>query len=366
METGRERDNASGPDVRTFVEESKILRVLACLGLVVIIGVLDYLTGFELSFFAFYLIPIVLAGWTVGPAFGIVVSILCAGASVGSDWVAGARYSNDFVPIWNAVVLIAAFSVVTMILIKLRSLYNKLEERVRERTAALHAEMHERTRLEEEILRISEHEQVRIGHDLHDSLCQHLTATAIAGQVLGEQLADSPPQAKAANTIANLIEEAIELTRRLARGLSPVELQGEGLFDGLRELAALTKEHSKIDCQFDSVGPVTTLKHEVAIHLYRIAQEATSNAIRHGHAKRISICIESSPALTTLTISDDGKGLPADTKDSDGMGLRIMAHRAALIGAAFKAESLPAGGTRVTCALSGEKNHSQQYLFSQA
>src|SRR5437016_13551102 len=101
---------------------------------------------------------------------------------------AGAHYSRPFVPIWNAMILLVLYFIVVWLLHSLRQLHDELENKVRQRTLALTQEMAERSRLEKEILEISEREQRRIGHDLHDSLCQHLTATALAVQVLGQQL----------------------------------------------------------------------------------------------------------------------------------------------------------------------------------
>lgn len=337
---------------KAFGGRSTALPMLASLGGVAVVGVVDYLTGFELYFFAFYLIPVILASWFIGRGFGILVSVLCVAASVAGDLIAGARYSSAFVLVWNALIAVAFYFAVVWILAKLRLLYNQLEERVRQRTAALHNEMQERARLEEEILRIREREQQRIGHDLHDSLCQHLTATALAGQVLSEQLSQSPPQAQAANHIVGLIEEAIELTRTLARGLYPAELKGEGLMDALGELADIIRERFKMNCCFECDGPVLPLKHEDAIHLYRIAQEATTNAVRHSRATEIVIRLETEDGLMTLTVSDDGIGLPESPSSRNGIGLRIMAHRASLIGANFKLERLPTRGTCVTCSVS--------------
>jgi signal transduction histidine kinase len=270
---------------------------------------------------------------------------------VAGDLIAGARYSSVFVLVWNGAISTAFYFAVVLILGKLRQLYDQLEKRVRDRTAALLDQMQERARLEEEILRIREREQQRIGHDLHDSLCQHLTATALAGQVLSQQLTQSPPQAEAANHIVRLIEEAIDLTRTLARGLYPAELKGDGLMDALRELAGIIRERFKIDCRLECDGEVPPLKNEEAIHMYRIAQEATTNAVRHSRASEIIIRLDTDHDLMTLTVSDNGIGLPETPAARSGIGLRIMAHRASLIGATFKAERLPERGTRVTCTL---------------
>jgi signal transduction histidine kinase len=320
------------------------------LEIVVVVGLFDYLTGFELNFFAFYLIPVIMAVWFVGRGFGVFVSAWCVVVSISGDIIAGARYSSSLVPIWNATISLTFFLVVVWILAKLRALHNELEERVRQRTAALNSEMQERMRLEEEILSISEREQQRIGHDLHDSLCQHLTGVALAGEVLSEQwAAKSPPEAKAMDHIVEMVEEAIELTRTLARGLHPFDQKGEGFTDALRELAATITEGFNTPCIFECERPVVICEPGVATHLYRIAQEAITNAVKHSKAKEIVVRLEAGADGLTLTIRDDGVGMAP--KMPGGMGLRTMAFRASVIGAFFKVERLLSRGTRVTCKL---------------
>jgi len=232
----------------------------------------------------------------------------------------------------------------------LHSLHYELEERVRQRTAALNNEMQERMRLEEEILSISEREQQRIGHDLHDSLCQYLTGVALAGEVLSGQLAaKSLPETKAMNHIVEMVEGAIDLTRTLARGLHPFDLKGEGFLDALRDLAVTITEGFKTPCTFECDQPVEIIEPGVATHLYRITQEAITNAVKHSHAKSIVVRLEAESDGLTLTISDDGVGMPP--KIQGGMGLRTMAYRASVIGASFNVARLASRGTRVTCKL---------------
>jgi signal transduction histidine kinase len=246
--------------------------------------------------------------------------------------------------------------VVIWILEKLRRLHNELEERVRQRTASLNLEMRERMRLEEEILGISEREQRRIGHDLHDSLCQHLTGTALAGQVLSEQMAaKSLPEVKAINHIVQLVEEAIELTRTLARGLHPIDLKGDGFSDALRELTAKITELYRTPCVFESQSPVVIREPGAAIHLYRIAQEAIANAVKHSKSENIVVRLRADENDgVELTITDDGVGVPENSTGGRGMGLRIMAYRASVIGAIFNVQRLQPRGTRISCQLPGE------------
>jgi signal transduction histidine kinase len=323
--------------------------------LVAAIGLVDYLTGFLIFFSAFYLLPVALAAWYVGGIAGTVVSALSVGVWLAGDFAAGAPYPSVLVPVWNGAISLIVYLVVVRVLVSLRNLQKELEERVRQRTAALANEMQERARLERELVEIGEQAQRQMGHDLHDTLGQHLTATAFAGQVLSGQLdKKSLPEAAAATNLVKLIEESINLTRQFARGLQPVELKPEGLMDGFAELAQNVSERFKISCEFECREPVLLHDAESSTQLYRIAQEAVTNAIKHGRAKFINISLEKNDDATTLTVTDDGVGLPETRRNPEGMGLRIMAYRASMMGAAFNIERLPESGTRVTCRLPAE------------
>ena len=278
------------------------------------------------------------------------MSILSVGVWIGGDMAAGARYSNALVPVWNALILMVFYFIVVWLLTSLRSLHNELETRVQQRTQALTREMAERQRLEEEILQVSEREQRRIGHDLHDSLCQHLTATALAGQVLRERLAGKAlPEASDAKKVVELVEDGIDLARNLARGLYPVEMDAEGLMAAFQELAANITKATKVRCVFECDAPVLIHNDAVAAHLYRIAQEAVRNAIAHGKPKRVGLNLSERNGMVKLTVEDDGVGLPEGTQDNSGLGIRIMAHRAVMVGGTFTIEPAPTGGTIVTC-----------------
>jgi signal transduction histidine kinase len=338
--------------VQKLERHSRTAFIAAALMIVTAIGAVDYLTGFETSFSIFYLLAIGLATWFVGRGFAVFVSIMSVAVSLAGDLANGAHFSSPLVPAWNAIILIAFYLVMVWLLTALHSLQRELETRVQQRTAALQQEIAVRERLERELLEISERGQRQVGHDLHDSLGQHLTATAFAGQVLNEQLeSKSLPESAAARHLVKMVEEAIILTRTFARGLLPVEMEGEGLMDGFQDLARKTSERFTVSCEFDCREPVLLNDAENSTHLYRIAQEAITNAIKHGKAKHISIRLEKTNRVITLTITDDGVGLPENARNGQGLGLHIMAYRANLIGAIFDIGRLPGSGTCVTCKL---------------
>ncbi|HEX3799951.1 MAG TPA: sensor histidine kinase [Verrucomicrobiae bacterium] len=330
--------------------------ILAAVVSVFAVGFVDYATGREITFSVFYLLAVGMAAWFVNRGFAIFISVLSVVVSVAGDLASGARYPNPLVPIWNAFILLTFYLVVVWLLARLRSLHNELEARVKLRTNELTEQMGERERLERELLEVSDREQRRIGQDLHDSLCQHLTGTALAGQVLEEKLAmRNVPEAADASKVVELVEEGIALSRKLAKGLHPIEMEAGGLMQALEELAANTGDLFKVSCRFECDSPV--LIHDVTVsgHLYRIAQEAISNAIKHGKAKNIVIYLEALDEGITLRVQDDGVGLPEPLPaHNEGMGLRIMDHRASMIGAVFSARRGTAGGTVVTCTLRQE------------
>jgi signal transduction histidine kinase len=328
------------------------LLVLIGLAVLVLVGVVDYLTGFELSFSVFYLLGIAFATWFVGKGFGFIVSVLSVIVSQAGDFAAGAHYSSLFVPVWNVIILTGFYFIVVWLLANLRVSQKQLELKVQQRTLSLTREIAERERLEKEVLEISEREQRRIGHDLHDGLCQHWAATAMAGQVLNEKLAaKSVPEAADAREIVKLAENGITLTRNLAHGISPAEMETEGLVTALHELAANVSKMFKVRCAFECDSPPVINDTAAATHLYRITQEAVQNAVRHGKPGQVIISLAGRKERVELTIEDDGGGLPEDWQKHRGLGTRLMAHRAAMIGGTFSIEPNPTGGTFVKCTM---------------
>jgi two-component system CheB/CheR fusion protein len=122
-----------------------------------------------------------------------------------------------------------------------------------------------------------------------------------------------------------------------------------GLASALEELATTTGRLHEIQCTFEPEGEVLIYQREMATHLYRIAQEATSNAVRHGHATVVTIRLAIAENQVTLTIRDNGRGIPAPELPSTGMGLRSMRYRAGALHGSIDISALPTGGTKVCC-----------------
>ncbi len=216
-------------------------------------------------------------------------------------------------------------------------------------TSEVKLEMRERQRLEREIAAVADGERRRLGHELHDGVCQQVTAALLHCQVLGrrvkggEALADSDLQA-----ISSMLSETIADARNIARGLCPFDNDPAALASALRALARRTNDTAVVRCEFTASGDVRAPDPVMAQHLYRIAQEALNNAVRHAHAGRISIELHGSAEELALRVEDDGAGLPPKLPPV-GMGLRTMAFRAQVVGGELKVAPAPGGGTCVTC-----------------
>ncbi len=213
-------------------------------------------------------------------------------------------------------------------------------------------EMTEHRRLETEVLEISEREQRRIGQDLHDGLCQDLAAIQFAASSLrGDLQSRDAPETGEAREIADLLKEAIVQARNLARAIFPVKLERIGLASALEELAGSVSHLYKVSCTLESRNSIPVDDHASATHLYRIAQEAVNNALKHGEAKTIAISLSRKDDQLELTVENDGRDFPGTLPSGGGMGLHIMRYRARMIGASLRVERLSGGGTLVSCAL---------------
>lgn len=322
---------------------------LLTLGMALAIGFADYVADPNISFATIYLIPIAIAAWLLNGWFAFALSVISVALWVAGD-IAADAYSNMVVPLWNGFLRVIFYMVVVGLLTELRKSHANLESRAREKALALTAEIAARENLESELLRIIEREQRRFGQDIHDSLCQHLTATALAGQALTERLDHRDnPEAQRAARVVELVELGIELARDLAKGLNPIEMRAYGLMQGLEQFAVATSQLFGVVCRFECSYPVPFADGDTATHVYRIAQEAVSNAIKHGKARNIVIRLETSENEKILNVIDDGTGFRLPRGNTSGMGLRIMNYRARVTGGHLEVIQEPGSGTRIVC-----------------
>jgi two-component system, NarL family, sensor histidine kinase UhpB len=207
----------------------------------------------------------------------------------------------------------------------------------------------ERKRLEQEILDVSGRERQSIGRDLHDGLGQELTGVALMLRGLAGKVGQRCPEAvESVNEIVGLVNQSIENARSLARGLLPVRTETGGLTSALRELASRSRDLYGMEVNFRAeVWRALNISETNASHLYRIAQEALTNAARHGHASLVDIFLLVTKNTFLLRITDNGEGFHVPLSPYTGMGLKIMKYRAGMIGANFEISPHEPRGTVV-------------------
>ncbi|HSI15163.1 MAG TPA: ATP-binding protein [Chthoniobacter sp.] len=303
--------------------------------LTLVVGLLDYFTGYEVSVVLLYSVPILLIAWFADRTSATLMALFCAIVWWWADEASGHPYSQDWHQVWETVVRLGYFLFFVLTGTAVRSRIELLERS---------------RRLEREIIRISEHEQRRIGQDLHDGLCQYYAAVGCAAGSLKLNLEkQGSPAATSAAEIEDLIMKGVGQARSLARGLAPVENEERGLQFALEDLAHTTSRLQSIDCRLVCDHPVSIFDNNCANHLYRITQEAINNATRHGKAGTIRIHLNCDEDSVRLVIEDNGSGIHQPPPGPPGMGMSIMQYRARMIGGELDVAPRPEGGTIVAC-----------------
>jgi two-component system, LuxR family, sensor kinase FixL len=204
--------------------------------------------------------------------------------------------------------------------------------------------------LEKEVVESSSRVQMRIGQDIHDGLGQHLTGITFLSRALEKNLASKGlPEAAEAAEISKLVIEALSQTRNLARGLFPVEVESTRLCQSFRELANTAEQLFQVSCTVECDVNLVVSNKNASTHLFRLAQEAINNAVKHGKAHRVSIMLGTADENAVLRIIDDGVGFPPEGPRRTGLGLRIMTYRAQKVGGTLQIHPGEQGGTVVTC-----------------
>jgi PAS domain S-box-containing protein len=214
--------------------------------------------------------------------------------------------------------------------------------------------------LQREIAESTAQEQQRIGQELHDNIGQQLTGIGLLARSLQRKLESAGSSAAAAAAeLAENIGIAQGQLRKLIRGVMPVEIDANGLMAALDDLAKATEDISGVDCKFDCLAPVSIDDNMTPTHLYHIAREAVNNAVRHASAEEIHIRLEEINGAVIVQVWDNGCGIRKESTKADSMGLRIMRHRASVIGAFLDVRGGDEGGTVVTCTLRVDESHAK-------
>lgn len=219
------------------------------------------------------------------------------------------------------------------------------------RIAGIAEDITERKLVEKEVIEINDRERARLGRDLHDGICQQLVSIAFATDLLRRDLAaKSPGEAARAAKITTLLDSAITQARSLSHALSPVNLAGDGLAVALRGLAVSMNQGAGVVCGADCAENVFIHDHAVATHLYRIAQEAVQNAIKHAHPTQVVIRLAQEGETIRLAITDNGRVSDGESEHRFAAGLSIIKFRANIAGGTLQVQRAPTGGTTMACA----------------
>lgn len=313
-----------------------------------LVGIVDYITGCEISILPFYLPPIVLVAWFGGSFAG-----MFAGAEAAVVWLCGdlshhAANSGPTVSFWNAFLSLTVFVSSGFLFAIIRQNKESLESAVADKTSLLQKEINERSRIQREVADICAHQQRQIAYDLHDGLGQHLSGVAFKAKLLEQKLrAENSAQTGEAAAITASINEALRQTRLLSRSLESTYGTARGLKEALHKLGE-ELEACHVCAVVRTISSYDSVSAVADAQLFRIAQEAVRNATEHGAARNIEINLESDEESIVLSVRDNGRGFE-EHPSSAGMGLRTMRYRAQCIGASLVIESHLGSGTAVSC-----------------
>jgi signal transduction histidine kinase len=332
-------------DVRQIHSRSRwlVLAVLACIPLV---GWLNHITGPAISFALFYVPLVAIAAWFRGRRLGLIAAFASAAAWFTAGIPESAPFSTALIHCWNAATRLLIYSLVAFLVAAVRQQRDQLRTIIEQKNARLELEMAERDLAEREIIEAAAREQRRIAYDLHDDLGQHLVGIALKAKLLGEKLqATHPEQAKEASTIARLANDAARQTRLTAHKLD----EANGAIDlttALPKLAAAVEENCHVRVSVNTSACSVPVSAQVAMQLYRIAQEAIRNAIEHGRAGKVEIYLVAHQEQIVLTVSDNGRGFDPSVA-GQGLGFRTMGSRAHSVGGSCEVESRACGTTLI-------------------
>ena len=307
------------------------------------IGFLDFGSGYEVSMFVFYGLPILMVAWWCGRRRALFLAAMCAIIWWIADSMTGHFYRHEWIRAWEPIARFGYFGFVAFAGSALKRQHTAVHSRI--------ALLEHSQRLEREIIEISEREQQRIGRDLHDGLCQYFAAVGCAAASLKSDLAHAGmnEEAALAAELSDVVEQGVVQIRDLARGLMPVKMCEAGLSAALQQLATSVSRLQNVTCTLIVDDDEIVHEHSVATHLYRIAQEAIHNAIRHGGAHKIQIQLGRNGSRAVLRVRDDGLGISRTKAEANGMGLNIMRYRARHIAGELRVIEPAAGGTEILC-----------------
>jgi signal transduction histidine kinase len=353
--------------IRYLSSLSKFTVVLIGLILVIILGILDLVTGVEYSFAIFYLVPISFVAWYGGQKYGIVFSLISSIAWLNADMQMIERYSNPTAPYWNAVVRLGFFLVFVILISELKKLETNLEKKVEEKTTDLLKQIEERKKTEIElqknsdklselanrVLKMQDEQNIHIAREIHDELGQAMTAIKIDLMWLGKRYSVNPDIVDSLVSISQTVDDAITTIRQISSNLRPRLLDELGFIPAVERYLKDYRLKTGIDYAINYNKEDFNLEISEQNALFRILQEALTNTSRHSQASRVDINIISDDSYRLdMRITDNGKGLPVgyDNKQNS-LGIIGMKERAEGTGGFFSASSSNGSGTTINIKL---------------
>jgi signal transduction histidine kinase len=324
----------------------------ASVTLLALVGVGDWLTGPDLSFALFYLIPLFVAALRIGRNAGLLLAVISAVVSFIADRSGAALYSHPLFLFWNSALRFAFFVTAVVLVSEWKRWEERLAQLVEQRTAELRSEIQRREQstaamklLAAQLSQAEQAERSRIAHDIHDSLSQMLTLLklnlqSIAAAKSGLELHDS----------VQMVEELIKQAQVLTFELHPAMLDDLGLPATLQWYAVQFGGRTRAVVTVSEHGNRASLPRSLANYLFRSVKELLNNAVRHGKAKEIVIGLHWEPGIIRIVVDDDGLGFDAAALNSDarrGLGLAGIRERLSSLGGSMRLEAAAGRGTRV-------------------
>lgn len=331
--------------------------------LVIIIGFLDYITGTEISFSVFYLIPITLVAYKVGKNEGLIISLMSAVVWFLCDIRDINRFSNVAIPYWNALVRFVFFIFIVYLISFISELNNALEEKVNIRTKDLEDEIksHQKTLKEVErksrklsnlakrIQGIKDVESKKLAREIHDELGQEMTAMKIDIYRIIKKYSGNEDLTNHLNSLSGSVDNALYSIRELSKKLRPRFLDELGLIAAIEWQLKELQSRTGIDTHFDSHPEELNLRNSCTDALFRIFQEAVTNVVRHAKASKVCVNIScNGEQKVRMQIEDDGIGMTRDNIEKENsLGILGMKERAQLVGGEVNITSDGIKGTKV-------------------
>lgn len=342
---------------------NRFVRILLGIFLVFLMGFIDYLTGSDLSFSIFYLIPIFILSWYSGKTDGTIIVLVGSVVWLGANVMGGDTKSVNAVIVWNTFVRFGIFILSVQLVNKLKKMHVGLEAEVAERTADLLAEINEREKAENELKNITEklrkltkrvqiireEENKIIAREIHDELGQALTAIKIDIAWIGKKFSNNESVVESLHTISGTIDDTIKTVRKISTRLRPRLLDELGLFPAIEWQVKEFQNRTGVNCSLILPDDNIEINSTFSSAIFRIFQEAITNITRHSFAKNVYVeIISDNGSFLTMTIKDNGIGLPENyLYKEQSLGILGMQERAYSIGGSVDIKSTQGKGTEV-------------------